>query len=68
MFPPIASWWSDESAFQLYKAFLDLTARCSRLHLLTDSTKRMDMAHLNEYLTLGLLTVAAENEFGNVSW
>jgi hypothetical protein len=28
----------------------------------------MDMAHLNEYLTLGLLSIAAENEFGNVTW
>jgi hypothetical protein len=51
-----------------YKTFLNLTAQCSRTHILSDSAERMDMAHLNEYLTLGLLSIAAENEFGNITW
>jgi hypothetical protein len=55
-------------ACKLYKSFLNLTAQCSRTHTLSDSAERMDMAHLNEYLTLGLLSIAAENEFGNVTW
>jgi len=67
-FPPISNWWSDEIACKHYKLFLNLTAQCSRTHTLSDSSKRMDMAHLNEYLTLGLLSIAAENEFANVTW
>ncbi|CAF0894236.1 unnamed protein product [Rotaria sordida] len=67
-FPSVSSWWSDEMACQSYKLFLNLTAQCSQKHTLSDSSKRMDMAHLNEYLTLGLLVIAAENEFGNVTW
>ena len=64
----VSSWWSDEMACRLYKLFLNLTAQCSRTHVLSASSERMDMAHLNEYLTLGLLSIAAENEFGNVTW
>ncbi|CAF4736112.1 unnamed protein product, partial [Rotaria sp. Silwood1] len=67
-FPLISSWWSDEMACKFYKLFLNLTAQCSRTHVLSDSSQRMDLAHLNEYLTLGLLSIAAENEFGNVTW
>lgn len=67
-FPPVSNWWSDEMACKSYKLFLELTARCSLTHSLSDSADRMDMAHLNEYLTLGLLSVAAENEFGNIAW
>ncbi len=67
-FPSVSDWWSDEMACKLYKSFLNLTAQCSRTHTLSDSAERMDMAHLNEYLTLGLLSIAAENEFGNVTW
>jgi hypothetical protein len=55
-------------ACKFYKSFLNLTALCSRTHVLSHSSERMDMAHLNEYLTLGLLSIAAENEFGNVTW
>ena len=55
-------------ACKFYKSFLNLTALCSRTHVLSDSSERMDMAYLNEYLTLGLLSIAAENEFGNVTW
>ncbi|CAF2396824.1 unnamed protein product [Rotaria sp. Silwood2] len=67
-FPTVSSWWSDEMACKFYKLFLKLTAQCSRIHILSDSSQRMDLAHLNEYLTLGLLSIAAENEFGNVTW
>ncbi|CAM4756921.1 unnamed protein product [Rotaria magnacalcarata] len=67
-FPPVSDWWSDETACKLYKLFLHLTAQCSRTHVLSDSSERMDLAHLNEYLTLGLLSIAAENEFSNVTW
>lgn len=67
-FPSISDWWSDEIACKHYKLFLKLTAQCSRTDKLIDSGKRMDFAHLNEYLTLGLLSIAAENEFGNVTW
>ncbi len=67
-FPPVSNWWSDEMACKLYKSFLNLTAQCSRTHILSDSAERMDMAHLNEYLILGLLSIAAENEFANVTW
>jgi len=66
--PSIADWWSDEMACKFYKLFLNLTANCSRTHALNSSAERMDMAHLNEYLTLGLLSIAAENEFGNITW
>ena len=65
--PPIEQWWSDQQACEFYKALLTLTGRCSRTHTLADSSERMDLAHLNEYLTLGLLVIAAENEFGNLS-
>ncbi|UJR28016.1 hypothetical protein I4U23_009276 [Adineta vaga] len=66
--PSISDWWSDEMACKFYKRLLNLTAQCSRTHALSASSERMDMAHLNEYLTLGLLSIAAENEFGNVTW
>jgi len=66
--PDVSRWWSDESACQLYKSFLTLSAQCTRTHKLMDSSSRMDFAYLNEYLTLGLLAIAAENEFGNISW
>lgn len=67
-FPPIETWWSDEKACQLYKIFLKLTGQCSRTHPQSNTAERMDLAHLNEYLTLGLLAIAAENEFGNIIW
>ncbi|CAF0754772.1 unnamed protein product [Adineta steineri] len=67
-FSSISNWWSDEMACKLYKLLLNLTAQCSRTHPLSSSSERMDMAHLNEYLTLGLLSIAAENEFGNITW
>ena len=67
-FPSVSTWWSDEIACRFYKLFLKLTAQCSRTHTLSDSSERMDLAHLNEYLTLGLLSIAAENEFGNITW
>ena len=66
--PPVAQWWCDQSACRLYHSLLTLTAQCCRNHVLSDSSERMDLAHLNEYLTLGLLAIAAENEFGNVTW
>lgn len=66
--PEISRWWSDESACRFYKLLLTLTAQCSRTHTLSDSSERMDLAYLNEYLTLGLLAIAAENEFGNIMW
>ena len=66
--PPIEDWWSDERACRLYRVFLKLTAQCSRTHTASNTAERMDMAHLNEYLTLGLLSIAAENEFGNIIW
>ncbi len=67
-FPSVSNWWSDEIACKLYKTFLRLTSQCSRTHTQSDLAERMDMAHLNEYLTLGLLSIAAENEFGNITW
>lgn len=66
-FPPVETWWSDEKACQLYRVLLKLTGHCSRTHAPINA-ERMDMAHLNEYLILGLLSIAAENEFGNIIW
>lgn len=66
--PPVADWWSDEMACEFYKRLVNLTAQCSRVHVSKASSERMDMAHLNEYLILGLLSIAAENEYGNVTW
>ncbi|CAF0900169.1 unnamed protein product [Adineta ricciae] len=66
--PPVVDWWSDEMACEFYKRLVNLTAQCSRVHVSKASSERMDMAHLNEYLILGLLSIAAENEYGNVTW
>jgi len=67
-FPSVTEWWSDEQACDLYKLFIDLTAQCSRTHPLSDMLERTDFAYLNEYLILGLLAVAAENELGDITW